>query len=47
MELTLLRGFGMLVGIFLTYGMFEPVFLGFDCGGYISLQGDWSWMVCG
>jgi len=24
-----------------------PDFLDFGCGGYISLQGDWSWMVCG
>jgi len=23
-----------------------PDFLDFGCGGYISLQGDRSWMVC-
>jgi len=26
--------------------MFKPDFLDFDCGGYISLQGDRSCMVC-
>ena len=22
-------------------------FLDFGCGGYISMQGGWSWVVCG
>jgi len=26
--------------------MFKRGFLDFGYGGYISLQGDWSWKVC-
>jgi len=46
-ELTLSRDLGILVGICWEHGMFKMDFLDFGCGGYISLQGDWSWEVCG